>query len=165
MRYGLLMKSKNDELFIFDEPTNYMKSIYDIDSKKWLETMKSKMNFMYTSHIWNLVDPLKEVKPIGYKWIFKIKINMDDNYKWTKARLVTKGYKQEQISWLWWNLLPNNYIKNYKDFACYSYILWLWDLINVCQKYIPEWKSSRRCLCDTTWKFLSKEFANKICKL
>jgi hypothetical protein len=26
---------------------------------------------------------------------------MDDNYKWTKARLVTKGYKQKQIDWLW----------------------------------------------------------------
>jgi ATPase subunit of ABC transporter with duplicated ATPase domains len=51
MRYGLLIKSKNDELLIFDEPTNYLKSIYDIDSKKWLETMKYKMDFMYTNHI------------------------------------------------------------------------------------------------------------------
>jgi len=44
-----------------------------------------------------LVDPFGGVKPIGYKWIFKMKINMDDNYKQTKARLVTKGYKQKQI--------------------------------------------------------------------
>jgi hypothetical protein len=131
-----------------------LKSIYDIDSKKWLETMKYKMDFMYTNHIWNLVDPLEGVKPIGYKWIFKIKTNMDDNYKWTKARLVTKGYKQKQIDWLWWNLLPDNYIKIYKDFACYSYILWLWDLANGCWNYIPGWESSKRCLCDTTWKFL-----------
>jgi hypothetical protein len=40
-------KLKNDELFIFDEPTNYMKPISNIDSKKWLEAMKSKTDSMY----------------------------------------------------------------------------------------------------------------------
>jgi hypothetical protein len=34
MRYELLMKAKNDELLILDEHVNYMKLIFNIDSKK-----------------------------------------------------------------------------------------------------------------------------------
>jgi hypothetical protein len=31
------MKAKNDELFILDKPTNYMKRIFDIDFKNDLK--------------------------------------------------------------------------------------------------------------------------------
>lgn len=41
MRYGLLMKDESDELLILDELAYYMELIYDIDSKKWFEAMKS----------------------------------------------------------------------------------------------------------------------------
>ena len=34
------------------------------------------------------------VKPIGCKWIFKLKTNKDENISVFKARLVTKGFKQ-----------------------------------------------------------------------
>jgi hypothetical protein len=37
------METMNDMLLIIDEPANYLKVIYDIYSKKWLETM----DFMY----------------------------------------------------------------------------------------------------------------------
>jgi hypothetical protein len=32
LRYGLLMEVENDELLIFNEPTNYIESISNIDS-------------------------------------------------------------------------------------------------------------------------------------
>jgi hypothetical protein len=51
MRYGLVMKVENDELFILDEPNNYMEIIFNVDSKKWLEAVKSEMNFMYTNQV------------------------------------------------------------------------------------------------------------------
>jgi hypothetical protein len=51
MRYGLVMKVENDELFILDEPNNYMETIFNVDSKKWLEAVKSEMNFMYTNQV------------------------------------------------------------------------------------------------------------------
>jgi ATPase subunit of ABC transporter with duplicated ATPase domains len=34
------MEAKNNELLILDEPTNYMKEVSNINSKKWLEAMK-----------------------------------------------------------------------------------------------------------------------------
>jgi hypothetical protein len=41
-----------------------------------------------------LVDPPKGIKPIGYKWVFKRKNNMNDNVQIYKVRLVVKGYRQ-----------------------------------------------------------------------
>jgi len=34
MRYELLIKGENDELFIFDESTNYVETIFNIDYEK-----------------------------------------------------------------------------------------------------------------------------------
>ena len=53
--------------------------------------MKSEMDSMYTNQVWTLVDP-----PIGCKWIFKKKTNMEGNVITYKARLVAKGYRQKQ---------------------------------------------------------------------
>ena len=36
-------------------------------------------------------------KPLGYKWIFKRKINADGSIVKYKARLVVKGYSQKEV--------------------------------------------------------------------
>ncbi|KAL0402512.1 UNVERIFIED_CONTAM: hypothetical protein Slati_4281100 [Sesamum latifolium] len=43
----------------------------DIDSDKWLEAMKSKMESMGSNQVWTLVDPPKDVRPVGCKWVYK----------------------------------------------------------------------------------------------
>jgi len=96
MRCELFMKVENDELLMFDESTDYMKPISDIDSKKWLKATKSEMNFMYTNKVWTLVDLPKRIKPIVYKCVFKIKTDMDSNVQTYKARLVIKGYRKDK---------------------------------------------------------------------
>jgi hypothetical protein len=78
-------KLKNDELFILDEPTNYMKPISNIDSKKWLKAMKSK-RILYTDKVLTLVDPSERIKPIRCMWIFKRKTGIDTIYKHTKLK-------------------------------------------------------------------------------
>ena len=45
------MEDENDELLILDEPTNYMELLFDIDFKKCLVGIKSKMDFMYTNNV------------------------------------------------------------------------------------------------------------------
>ena len=47
--YGLLIEFESDELLILYKPTNYMKAISNTDSKKWLEAMKSEIDFMYSN--------------------------------------------------------------------------------------------------------------------
>ena len=42
-RYGFLIED--------DEFTSHKEAMCDIDSERWLEIMKSKMDFMYDNHI------------------------------------------------------------------------------------------------------------------
>ena len=44
----------------------------------------------------DLSDAPEEVKPIGCKWVFKKKTDMEGKVVIYKARLVAKGYRQRQ---------------------------------------------------------------------
>ncbi len=97
-RYGLLVTKDDDVLLIEDdEPATYAEAVAGPDSEKWLEAMRSEMESMYTNQVWNLVDAPEGVKPIGCKWVFKKKIDMDGNVITYKGRLVAKGFTQ--IHW------------------------------------------------------------------
>ena len=50
-----------------------MDVIQRFDSDKWLKAMKFEMESMKVNDVWILVEPLKGVKSIRYKWIFKRK--------------------------------------------------------------------------------------------
>ena len=94
-RYGFLMTQHGDVMLMEqDEPTTYQEAVNGRDSEKWLEAMKSEMDSMYTNQVWTLVDPPEGVKPIGCKWVFKKKTDMDGNVHTYKGRLVAKGFKQ-----------------------------------------------------------------------
>ena len=54
------------------------------------------MDSMYENQVWTLVNTLKWIKPIGFKWIFKKKTNMEGNVVTYKARFVPKAYHQKQ---------------------------------------------------------------------
>ena len=44
---------------------------------------------------WDLVDAPKGVKPIGCRWVYKVKYNTDGSLNRYKAQLVAKGYAQQ----------------------------------------------------------------------
>ena len=44
---------------------------------------------------WELTEFPKDKVPIGCKWLFKPKFNVDGNIDKYKARLVAKGYSQK----------------------------------------------------------------------
>ena len=53
------------------------------------------MHALFANDIWDLVLASKtEKKPIGCRWMFKIKHNADGMVNQFKARLVAKGYAQ-----------------------------------------------------------------------
>ena len=64
----------------------------DPDKEKWQEPMNQEMESMYSNYVWELVDPPKDVKLIGCKWIFKKKRGVDGKVETFKARPVAKGY-------------------------------------------------------------------------
>ncbi|KAL0439319.1 UNVERIFIED_CONTAM: hypothetical protein Slati_2414900, partial [Sesamum latifolium] len=85
-RYGFLgFTSQLD-----NDPKTYGEAMPDIDSDKWLEAMKFKMDSMGSN-----LDPRrppKGARPVGCKWVYKRKLAADGEVTAFKARLVAKGY-------------------------------------------------------------------------
>ncbi|KAJ8753578.1 hypothetical protein K2173_022819 [Erythroxylum novogranatense] len=79
-RYGFLVNEQNDVLLIEDdEPTTYEEVLKSSESEKWLQAMKAEMDSMYENQVWTLVEAPEGIKPIGCKWVFKKKTDMDGN--------------------------------------------------------------------------------------
>ncbi|XP_070672480.1 uncharacterized mitochondrial protein AtMg00820-like [Malus domestica] len=79
-----------------EDPRDYIEAMFDIDSKRWQEAMKSKMDSMYQNQVWTLVDRPEGIVPVENKWVFKRKIGADGNVDTYKDRLVAKGYRQRE---------------------------------------------------------------------
>ncbi|KAL0440030.1 UNVERIFIED_CONTAM: Retrovirus-related Pol polyprotein from transposon RE2 [Sesamum latifolium] len=77
-----------------NDPKTYGEAMLDIDSDKWLEAMKSEMDSMGSNQVWTLVDPPKNARPVGCKWVYKRKLGANGEVTAFKARLVAKGYTQ-----------------------------------------------------------------------
>ncbi|KAL0405776.1 UNVERIFIED_CONTAM: Retrovirus-related Pol polyprotein from transposon TNT 1-94 [Sesamum latifolium] len=89
-RYGFVgLTSQLD-----NDPKTYEEAMSDIDSNKWLEAMKSKMDLMDSNQVWTLVDPPKGARPVGCKWVYKRKLGANGEVMAFKARLMVKGYTQ-----------------------------------------------------------------------
>ncbi|KAK8538769.1 hypothetical protein V6N12_034477 [Hibiscus sabdariffa] len=94
-RYGFLVTTHGDVILVDqDEPKTYQEAVASPDSEKWLEAMRSEMDSMLENQVWTLVEPPKGIKPIGCKWVFKKKTDMDVNVQTYKGRLVAKGFRQ-----------------------------------------------------------------------
>lgn len=61
----------------------------------WVQAMKEEYDALLTNQTWSLVDPPKDKKIVGCKWVFKIKRNSDGSVARYKARLVAQGFHQQ----------------------------------------------------------------------
>ncbi|KAA0055911.1 Retrovirus-related Pol polyprotein from transposon TNT 1-94 [Cucumis melo var. makuwa] len=61
----------------------------------WQHAMDDELQALAKTYTWDYVDLPPGKKPIGCKWIFKIKTHSDGFIERYKARLVAKGYTQE----------------------------------------------------------------------
>ena len=82
----LLLMSVNNEPYNFEEAKG---------SKEWIRTCEDEIRSITRLECWTLVDLPQGVKPIGLKWVFKLKRNSDGSINKYKARLVAKGYVQQ----------------------------------------------------------------------
>ena len=100
------MEAKNNELFILDEPTNYMKEVSNINFEKWLEDMKFQMDSMYTNQLQTLVDPSDMIKPMGYKLVCKKENDKDGNVCTKLDQLSNVKNKDKRLNLIkishWW---------------------------------------------------------------
>ncbi|PNX79156.1 retrovirus-related Pol polyprotein from transposon TNT 1-94 [Trifolium pratense] len=73
------------------EPTDYKQAS---QRQCWIEAMKAEIiSALQQNKTWTFVDPPAHIKPIGSKWVYKVKHKADGTIERYKARLVAKGYK------------------------------------------------------------------------
>jgi len=75
------------------EPKSIDEALKD---EKWVEAMNEELNQFARNEVWFLVPKTAEMNIIGSKWVFKNKLDKDGMITRNKARLVVKGYNQEQ---------------------------------------------------------------------
>jgi hypothetical protein len=56
--------------------------------------MHAEIDALNQNNTWIFVDPPAHIKPIGSKWVYKVKHKADGSIERYKARLVAKGYNQ-----------------------------------------------------------------------
>ncbi|KAI3825951.1 hypothetical protein L1987_07722 [Smallanthus sonchifolius] len=75
------------------EPRSYKEASMD---SNWVNAMNDEMDALLRNNTWTLTGLPAGRKPIGCKWIYKIKYKADGQIERYKARLVAKGYSQRE---------------------------------------------------------------------
>jgi len=73
------------------EPTTYSEAITD---PRWIEAMQAEIQALESNKTWEITDLPPGKKPIGCRWIYKVKYKSTGEVERFKARLVAKGYSQ-----------------------------------------------------------------------
>ena len=60
----------------------------------WREAMSNELTALMKHETWDLVLPPSNYKPVGCKWVFRVKRKADGSVDRFKACLVAKGYNQ-----------------------------------------------------------------------
>ena len=66
-----------------------------VKDANWRAAMEEEMHALAENETWDLVNAPTGVKPIGCRWVYKVKYNTDGSVNRYKARLVAKGYTQK----------------------------------------------------------------------
>jgi hypothetical protein len=76
------------------EPANLEEAFSGVFADKWRVAADKEYQSLIQNDTWELVDLPEGRKPVGCKWVFKIKRQSDGKIERFKARVVAKGYTQ-----------------------------------------------------------------------
>ena len=75
------------------EPQNVAEACKD---EHWVKAMDEELEQIEKNNTWELVPRPKDKNVIGTKWVFKNKLNENGEVIRNKARLICKGYAQQE---------------------------------------------------------------------
>jgi Reverse transcriptase (RNA-dependent DNA polymerase) len=61
---------------------------------RWIQAMKLEMEALNKNDTWTLTKLPKKKKLVGYRWVYSIKFDANENIDRYKARLIIKEYTQ-----------------------------------------------------------------------
>jgi len=109
-RYGEIATYSNYIYVNFvstDSPTTYEKAVNSEGSLDWKQAMNKGIKCLIKNKTWKLVNRPKDRKILDVKWVYTTKA---DNRK--KARLVVRGFQQEEELDNLYSSSPNADLKN-----------------------------------------------------
>ena len=80
-------------LLLTEEPSSYSSAV---KQEVWKEAMEEEISAIFKNKTWTVVKPHGNIKPIGVKWVFRVKKDSEGRILRHKARLVVKGYAQRE---------------------------------------------------------------------
>jgi len=89
-----------------NEPQTYSKAMSYPKASYWNEAVNSEIESIMDNHTRKLMDLPPKNKSSGHKWIFKMKMKVDDTIDRNKATHIVQGSKQQGV----------------EDFGIYSYV-------------------------------------------
>ena len=85
------MKVLINKVSKISEPSSYLEASRDAG---WIAAMKRELDALIANDTWALVPLPKGKKPIGCKWVYKVKLKADGSIERLRARLVAQGFTQ-----------------------------------------------------------------------
>ncbi|XP_013617128.1 PREDICTED: uncharacterized protein LOC106323577 [Brassica oleracea var. oleracea] len=89
-RYNLTASLQCDPCWI---PSTWQQTI---KHEHWRKAMSSEFNSTTENHTWDLVSVAQTMNIVGCRWVFTIKYHPDGSIDKYKARIVAKGFHQQQ---------------------------------------------------------------------
>ncbi|WP_222927389.1 reverse transcriptase domain-containing protein, partial [Xylella fastidiosa] len=81
----------------YDEPSSYAEAVSSNECAQWCVAMSEEIESLQKNQTWELVEPLKNRRIVGCKWVFKRKPGIPGVEEARfKARLVAKGFSQKE---------------------------------------------------------------------
>ena len=78
-----------------EDPDSYEEAIDSVDRDEWQAAMQAEMDSIVSVGTFELVPPPRDRKPIGCKWVYRIKRDSSGEISCYKARLVAQGFAQK----------------------------------------------------------------------
>lgn len=83
--------------FDVEESETYARAMQGPNAAEWAKAMEKELDQLRKNETWELVhrsDVKPGHRPLGGKWVYKVKLDVDGNIARFKARWVVKGYPQ-----------------------------------------------------------------------